>query len=420
MFKHKLTFFLLFLMSFALILVWDLAFTAMGWRDATREAFNSSVANIESVVVDKEGNGELQPKQQESEPLDLNSDQEFYYTGWIPSWGSAIGKTSLEANAQLFGSISPVWYGVNEDGSLMDRRPADYAAVEAVATEEGIELIPAIAMFDHELFTKVLQNEANFNRHVDQLVNMAANPDYAGIDLDYESTKLDDKDKYFEFIKKLDARLEALNKKLIITVLPKWGDNVTYPSLVETRQVQDWGRLAVYADEIRIMTYDYTFSKSAYPGPIAPLTWMRSVIEYAIEQVPEDKLVLGIHLYSYEWYLEYPSKAEYEKSSQLSFTEDTNNNPQDNPGQARAYTYNTVKKAIGENKGEEMDYEGERIFRYQKTNDSTGKYEDRVLVYLSPQGVQERIDLAKEYNLKGVAFWRLGNEAELLTEIDTN
>jgi len=41
-----------------------------------------------------------------------------------------------------------------------------------------------------------------------------------------------------------------------------------------------------------------------------------------------------------------------------------------------------------------------------------------VLVFIDPQGVQQRLDLAKQYKFKGVIFWQLGGANELLQSLE--
>lgn len=341
---------------------------------------------------------------------------EIMHTAWIPDWGSKDGLFSLKENVELFESISPVWYEVNTDGTLINKRPSAAGDISAVAKNNGILMIPAIAMFDHEIFTPVLQEEGNLDRHVESIMAEVEKHDYDGIDLDYESTKLSDKEKYFEFIEKLSTALHAQDKLLVVTVLAKWGDGVNYPSLRETRQVQDWSELAKHADEIRIMAYDYTFSKSQNPGPIAPIDWIELILNYAVLEIPREKIVLGVHLYSYEWWNEAEIGASYDSIEYPTFTflPEPPKLEIDNPKTARSYTYSTVQSILRDYDGELMEFQDEQVFSYQKINGSTGRAEKRVLVFIDPAGVKARTELAREYNIKGVAYWRLGGEGELL------
>jgi len=326
----------------------------------------------------------------------------FTYSGWIPSWGSSSGLDSLKRNSSFLNIISPVWYELNENGSLKTRYPAQRQEIITTSKENGIRLIPAIAMFDHELFTKVLQSQESLDRHVDAIIKTVLDNQYDGIDLDYESTKLSDKPKYFEMLQKLSNKLHASNKQLIVTVIAKWGEDIVYPSLKETRQVQDWSEISLYVDQIRIMAYDYTFTRSKFPGPIGPLNWIDEVLKYAVTEVEPSKLILGIHLYSYEW----KGGANEPLSFIANYMGNTNGSTD-----ASSYVYSQVKNIVKDNEGRAYDFEGEQVFEYKKD----GIY--RSLVYIDPQGVLDRVDLAIKYKLGGVVFWRLGGEDELLTNL---
>ncbi|MFW5703143.1 MAG: glycosyl hydrolase family 18 protein [Candidatus Dojkabacteria bacterium] len=365
-------------------------------KESSAESESNSAKQTESVIETEDPSS--------SQTMGVVS-EDFTYSAWIPDWGSSAGLESLERNPNTLDTISPVWYEINEDGSLRDKRPNNWEQIRDFAIIEQIELVPAIAMFDHELFSKVLQNEQSLSRHIEQIHTEVVSNNYAGIDLDYESTKLEDKEKFFELLERLDTRLENDKKTLIFTVLPKWGTE-EYNSLKETRQVQDWERIAEYADYIRIMAYDYTYSLSPKPGPIAPLNWMEQVLDYAVERVPREQLILGIHLYSYEWWCDLS-----DTDCELEFTPIAFANVGAGK-RARSYTYSTVLTVLNKFGSNISEFDGEQIYRYEKDG------EERMLVFIDPAGVQTRVDLAKEYRIKGVSFWRLGGEQDLLDGLE--
>ncbi len=344
-----------------------------------------------------------------------NQTSNLTISGWIPTWAHESGYFTLEKNISKFDSISPVWYEVLADGSLKETKPKNSQKILQLAKSKGLKIIPSIAMFDHELFSQVLQNPTNLANHVNSIYSTIMNNSYDGIDLDYESTKLQDKDKYFELLENLSAKLKAQNKILTVTVLAKWGEEVVYPYLPQTRQVQDWSKIAKYADEIRIMAYDYTSASALYPGPIGPLDWIEQVMQYALTKAESKKFVLGIHLYSYERWVEVTNTQNDLgfNHPKLQFTtsyleNETGTEP------ARSYTFDTVKQILNSHSGILETFQGENIFRYTKTNPRTGILENRVLVFIDPKGVQQRLDLVKNYKFKGVVFWQLGGVDELL------
>jgi spore germination protein YaaH len=327
--------------------------------------------------------------------------------GWMPTWASQSGYNTLNSNLGYFDTISPVWYEVKTDGSLNTRYPSNRTQIISFAKSKNIRTLPTVGMFDYQLFSQVLQSPENLQKHVDSIVTTVMSNGYDGIDLDYEAISLSDKDQYFIFLEKLSTQLHKNNKILSVTVLAKWGDNVRYSYRPETRQVQDWSLISKFADEVRIMAYDYTYSGDRYPGPIGPTGWIITVLEYAGEKMPPEKTVLGIHLYAYEWYQNATIGEELELKTDSSMNINTN------PNTARAYTYNTVLNIIQNNSGESSTFEGENIFFYTRKNDKTGILENRALVYIGPDGVKERMLLAQRFNLKGVVFWRLGDEGSI-------
>jgi spore germination protein YaaH len=344
-------------------------------------------------------------------------DAEFQVAGWVPDWASESGLNSISANAQQLTNISPVWYEAQEDGTLKNNKPRQANDIINQSATNGIEVTPSIALFSHEILTSIFADPNKLQTHIDAIITAGSEDGVDGIDIDYESTKLSDKEGYFALLKGVYDGLQAKDKRTIVTVLPKWGDNIRYLSLVETRQVQDWTRIAQYADEIRVMAYDYTWQSAPLSGPIAPLSWHEQIIQYGLTQVPADKLVLAIHLYSYEKFIEKDEPGAY-RTDLLQFTVDWKANKGE-PNRSRAYTYETIQKIYRENTIlSDESVEGERVIRYSKLNEDTGKFEDRITVYIDPEGVQQRVDLAKKYNLGGVAFWRLGGEGDLLQGID--
>lgn len=225
---------------------------------------------------------------------------EIKYSGWIPSWGYSDGMDSLYRNPELFDVIMPVWYGTVASGALVDRRPANTSELLSYAGRYEVAVIPSIAMFDADLMQEILSGQS-LDDHVNAIVNEVMTNNYDGIDLDYESTYVEDAAAFELFLQKLYTNLDARNKILSVTVLAQWGDDVVYTGLKQTRQVQDWGMINKYSHQVRIMAYDFTSSGSSVAGPIGPINWQRQVLDYAVEKFDANKVWLGVHLYSYAW-----------------------------------------------------------------------------------------------------------------------
>ncbi len=312
---------------------------------------------------------------------------------WIPPWDYSNALQSLENFESEFHSISPVTFQINNDGSLTERLNPNLEDLKEITQRKNILLIPTISNFDSNMMKNIFDSKENTQRHIHSILQVVRDYEYDGIDLDYESIRAENKEDFLDFVQILSKELDKENKILSITVLPKWGDGVVYTGLAETRNVQDWQIIGKWADEVRIMAYDFTPVPSSESGPIAPIEWVDKILEYAIEKIPKEKIWLGVHLYSYEWVI----------PMEDSETADVKTN---------SYTYSVVKEQILKHDYVNVEYNREYSEGYAQYS-CLGNY-SCVIYYATPESVKTRKEIAKKYGVQGVAYWRLGGEDELI------
>ena len=51
-----------------------------------------------------------------------------------------------------------------------------------------------------------------------------------------------------------------------------------------------------------LMTYEWGYTYSP-PMAVSPLNQVRQVVEYAVTEIPPEKILLGQNLYGYDWTL---------------------------------------------------------------------------------------------------------------------
>ena len=134
------------------------------------------------------------------------------------------------------------------------------------------------------------------------------------------------------------------------------------------------------------MTYDYTLQSSTTPGPISPISWVEESIVFALENIPKEKILMGIPLYSYLWKDQKASALV--ASSVENILSNINTTPKYDP-------------KIKEGLIEYLCLDGLRCTLY----------------FQSQQSVLDRVTLAKKYSLLGVTYWRLGSEGDLLNSV---
>lgn len=306
-------------------------------------------------------------------------------SGWIPNWGFDLGYESLQNNKEIIDTVMPILYTVDKSGNVISRGVSDININKLLryCTENNIRVIPTVGSYDFESMKAGFASTQSYTKQINTIVSEVEKYNFDGIDLDYEMINTSEKENYLEFLNALGKELRKRNKILSVTVFPQW-DNATYNDHQETRSVQDYTIIGRYADEVRIMAYDYTLQSSKTPGPIAPVNWVEDILVFATKNIPKEKIWLGIHLYGYQW----------------------------SSDRTVAFTYTTTESAIINSSGIN------NIFR-EDIGEGYAEFscDDGFLCktyFQTPKGVEIRRDIAKEYNIAGVAYWRLGGELDIL------
>lgn len=320
---------------------------------------------------------------------------------WAPYWTLDDSISEVDQRARSMRTISPFWFaargatdiGVDENASaeLTDRflDIVGGSSVDVVPTI--VDAMPAGGM------AAVLADPVTRRQHVDALVEFARAGDHDGIDLDYEkfafsddrSTWAQTRPDWVAFIADLGAALHADGRTLTVSVPPIYDTERTDQS---GYWVYDHGAIAPHVDAIRIMAYDYSVPTA---GPIAPLEWVETAIDGVVEATgTPDKVVLGIPAYGRNW-----------------VTSTTGTCPADAPG-TTTVTARTVDELVATRGATPVFDEatGESSFTYQLElgDGATSCVQSRQVHYVDPLGFRQRMDLARQKQLGGVALWALG------------
>jgi spore germination protein YaaH len=233
--------------------------------------------------------------------------------------------------------------------------------------------------FDKKMTTAFLQNKSAQQTFINQLVGRLVQLGASGVNLDFEEVAATDRAAYTSFVTSLSKAVQA--KGLLLSIdLPRgsisWNHQTAY----------DHAALAAVVDTIIIMAYDEHWSGSKTPGSVAGLNWTEEGIKQFLSYgIPRSKLMLGIPFYVREWKLDGTGKlvgnrAIYMKEIPQLIADTGANGVLDPESGQMKYTY---KKDS---------------FTYQFWAETEAT-------------VKARINMAKAYDLAGVAAWRLGYES---------
>ncbi len=338
----------------------------------------------------------------------LSASKELYVSAWFAPFDIDRGLQSITEHANDLNEINPVWYNLNPAYFQSGAEPFTTnlhhkGPIETLARTNGVKILPTIqnwgrANFDPAVISKIINNPVTRSRHVGEILELVVENEYDGIDIDYENLPVTDMEGFSAFIRELGTTLHEHGKLLSIALHPKTTTEANWSG----PGAQDWVVMARYADQLKIMVYDYHWI-SYHAGPIAPLDWLRDVLEYAAT-IPEakGKIIIGLPLYGYDWGPE---------------------------GIAKALTYNDAIKLMTEQKiqspsREHVDASPDFCRFYTDNNEPHFEYQlngaTRTVYFQDIQAIRGRVDIIKQYPevVKGVAFWRLGGESpEMWTEV---
>jgi spore germination protein len=227
-------------------------------------------------------------------------------SGNLVFWDQDRGFDAIVTNADLFTEVSPFWYRVDTGGRVVPYTTAAGTTYEdptiiSFLRAHGILVIPTVAnildgVWNGSLVSSIIADPALAGANISSLVDLAVGRSYDGIDLDYENLTARDRAPFTSFVTQLAAALHTRGKLLTLNVYAKTAE----PGTWDGPRAQDWWALGQIADQVRIMTYEYSWSTSA-AGPISPINWETDVIAFARTMIPAAKIMEGVPFYGYDW-----------------------------------------------------------------------------------------------------------------------
>lgn len=247
---------------------------------------------------------DLQPQPSDNPHPPQNQADRFKIAVWFPFWEDEQAMHSLKNNGALIHEINFFWYDVQSDGviTLRPSMEGENAAALDLARKHNMQIIPTIGNnFDPDSLHKLLATAERRAQLADRIVELVTVKQYDGIDINFEPIHSADRDPFSLFMEELAKKLHAEEKLLAVSVYPKTEE----PGSYEGQMAQDWNRLGRVVDIFKIKGYNYSWGE---PGPSTPLHWIDKILTFAKQQVPAEKIQLGLPWYGYYWT---PNKSQY-------------------------------------------------------------------------------------------------------------
>ncbi|MCJ8014473.1 glycosyl hydrolase family 18 protein [Paenibacillus sp. KQZ6P-2] len=271
--------------------------------------------------------------------------------------------------------VSPTWFSII-DGEGNVRSKADTAYVTK-AHARGMEVWGLLDnSFNPDITSSAMATYETRLNTINQMLHFAKMYHLDGINIDFENVKTKDGENISQFVRELKPLARSMGLIVSVDVTPK-SDSEMWSRFLDRRS------LGEAADYIILMAYDEHWASSPEAGSVASLPWTEAAVRKILDEdgVPPEKLVLAVPLYTRIW-------SEEVKDGKTKVS-------------SKAVGMKTVNDIIAEKKLKPKYLEDVKQNYVEYTEDGVLKkiwIEDAT-------SLKERVNLAKELNLGGVAAW---------------
>ena len=219
---------------------------------------------------------------------------------------------------------------------------------------------------DEEVKTKLIQN----------VMEYLDRRNYFGLNIDFEYVREEDRTLYTQFLLDFAAALRRVGYSFSVALAPKISQEQS--GLLYT--AHDYGAVGSIADKVIIMTYEWGYTYGE-PMAVAPIDKVRQVLDYAVMEMPPEKILMGMANYGYSWTLPYKKGT---AARPLSLSEI----PQTAYSQYADIRFDDTAQSP--------------FFRYY---DSAGT--EHIAWFEDPRSIEAKLKLVSEYGLGGVSYWNI-------------
>ena len=277
--------------------------------------------------------------------------------------------------------LSVFSYGFTAEGELVPPILDDVWMVNMALESETLPILTLTPFgmngnFDNNLISAIIRNPVSRDRLLENLVVVMKEKSYGGLDIDFEFIKAEDRDLFTEFVRVCAERMHIEGYQISVALAPK----ISSEQKGLLYEGKDYRALGEVADHVLIMTYEWGYTYGP-PMAVAPINMVRMVLEYAVTEIPPEKISMGIPNYGYDWPLPFER------------------------GATKAKTIGNVEAVqIAVSQGAEIKFDEHAqspYFNYERDGILHEVWFEDV------RSLQKKFDLIKEFGLRGPGYWQI-------------
>ncbi len=286
---------------------------------------------------------------------------------------SSVERRSAEPEINV---LSPTWFSFEKDdysGDIVNIGDKDYVNA---AHKNGYQVWALITdNFNSKTSHAILSNTDVREHVIKQLLAFVSIYDLDGINIDFEAVQEKDAEHYLQFLRELKPLLSQQGAILSVDMYVPL--HTKYYNRTEVQKTVDY---------VCVMAYDEHYSGSETTGPVASLGFVDTGISATLEEVPKEKVLMGIPFYVRVWRV-------VEKDGIASFKKE------DMTMQA---AYNKFMK-----NGAEFKWLEDIGYYYAQYETTEGSEKVKYEVWLEDEkSISQKLLIAEKYDVAGIACWK--------------
>lgn len=292
-----------------------------------------------------------------------------------------ISRYVLEQSLPSMSELAVFSYGFTREGEVIYPPLDDTFMIEAAYDFRALPILTLTpfdesGQFSNELISAVINNPEAVETLINNLIQVMNEKQFAGIDIDFEYIKAEDRETFVQFVARVTERMHEQGYTVSVDLAPK--TSADQPGLLY--EGKDYRAIGQIADSVLVMTYEWGYTYGP-PMAVAPINKVRQVLDYAVTEILPERINMGIPNYGYDWPLPYER------------------------GVTRATTIGNIEAVqIAIENGSQILFDElsqSPYFRYVK-----GGIEHEVW-FEDPRSIRAKMELIYEYGLRGISYWQI-------------
>lgn len=287
----------------------------------------------------------------------------------------SINTNSLNCVLPFLTFLSPFSYKLTPTAELVP--PDDSDLIFRAQRSAVMPIMVVTNIFDKgfstEVLSVILASEELQERLIGNILSELTGKNYYGVNMDIEYIAPDDRERYNAFLERLTERLHNEGFIVMSALAPKISAD--QPGvLYEAHDYAEQGRIVDY---VIIMTYEWGYTYGP-PLAVSPINEVRRVLDYAVTEIPPEKILMGMPNYGYDW--------------ALPFMRGT-------PAQSVSLTQ-AVDLALRYGVEIQFDEQAQTPYFYYTDNGT-----QHVVWFDDPRSIDAKLQLIDDYRLAGASWW---------------